>query len=136
MVQGGHRDFVALGLHAGEVGLYSDGAEGGDDEQGRRLEVDLVAEQLVQGGVEVRVVALELPAEMTFQVGVGEAAGHPFLKGEDVGVAELSGRGVAYEGTQVVEEGLCPLPFAKGGVAPSIEKLMRLHWLSPEFAQE
>ena len=51
LVQRRHRDFVPHRLHAGEVGLYADGAEGGYDEQRRRLQMHLVAEQLVKSGV-------------------------------------------------------------------------------------
>ena len=52
LIEAGHRDVMSHGLHSGEIGLDANGLEGGDDQQGRGLEMDLVPEQLVQGAVE------------------------------------------------------------------------------------
>ena len=103
MVQFDNGDLVPDGLHAGEVGLNTDGAEGGHDEERRRFEVDLVAQQLVQRGFQVVVAALELPGETAFEVGVGEAARHPLFKGEGVPVAVFDGSRVADQRADVQE---------------------------------
>ena len=127
-VQRGHREFVPHSLHPGEVGLYPYGAEGGNDEQRRRLEVDLVAEQLVQGGVKVGVVALELPTEMAFQVGVGKPAGNPLLEGEDIGVVQGDGRGMVDEGANVKKHLLGCLFLPELDVLPLGDELVGPHF--------
>ena len=110
----------------GEVGLDADGPEGGHDEQRRRLQVDLVPEELVQAAIEFSIVALELPAEMVLQVSVGEAAGHPFLEGEHLPVPKRDRRGVVDQSADVQEHFLGGLLLSEVDVAPLGDEFLRL----------
>ena len=117
-VQPGDGDFVADGFHPRKVGADAYGLERRYDEQRRRFEMHLIAEQLVEGVVQVGVAALELPAEMVLQVGVGEAAGYRLFKGEGVRAGVCRRGGMADQGAQVQEHFLGRLPFAKGDGRP------------------
>ena len=87
--------------------------------------MDLIPEQLAQARFKVLVAALELPAEMLLQVGVGGPDGHPFLESEYIGVAVRGRIRMADKSADVVEERLRPLPFAKLAVKPLGDKLLR-----------
>ena len=118
LVQFGDGNLVPDGFHAGEVGLNTYGAERRYYEQRGRFQMDLVAKQLVQRSGEVIVTALELPAETPFEVGVGEAAGHPLFKGEGVPVAVFDGSRVAYQRAEVQEHFLGRLLLPEVDVLP------------------
>ena len=118
-------DVVARRLHPREVGLDPYRLEGRHDQQGRRLQVHLVAQQLVKRPVQLRVLPLELPAEMLLVIRVGEPTRHGLLEGERLGIAVGRRRRVAHQPAQVVEERLRPLPLAKPGIPPARHKLRR-----------
>ena len=86
--------------------------------------MDLVAQQLVEGPVQLRVLPLELPAEMLLEIGVGEPARHRLLEGERLRVAVGRWRRVTHQPAQVVEERLRPLPLAEAGVPPAGDELL------------
>ena len=134
LVQFGDVDLVPNGLHAGEVGLNPYSTEGGYDEERRRFEVDLITEELVQGISEVVVAALELPAEASFEVGIGKAAGHPLFEGEGVLVTVFDGGGVADEGADIQEHFLGRLLFAEVGGAPLGDEVAGVHAGEPRQA--
>ena len=118
-------DVVARRLHPREVGLDPYRVERRHDQQRRRLQVNLVAQQLDEGSVQLGVLALELPAEMLLEIGVGGSARHGFLEGERLRIAVGRRRRVAHQPAQVVEEGLRPLPLAEAGIPPASDKLLR-----------
>ena len=120
-------EVVARRLHPREVGLDAYRLEGRHDEQRRRLQVYLVPQQLVERPVQLRVLPLELAAEMLLEVGVGEPARHPLLEGERLRIGVPRRRRMARQPAQVVEERLRPLPFAEAGVPPASNKIMRRH---------
>ena len=120
-------EVVPRRLHPREVGLDAYRLEGRHDQQRRRLQVYLVAQQLVEGAVQLRVLSLELPTEMLLEVGVGEPARHALLEGERLRIAVPRRRRVAHQPAQVVEERLRALPFAEAGVTPASDKLLRRH---------
>jgi hypothetical protein len=82
-------------FHTREVGADQDGAERRHDEQRRRLQINLVPKQLIEGAGQLVVRAFELPAETFLQIGVGEPAGYSLLEGEHVGVPVTHGAGMA-----------------------------------------
>ena len=88
----------------------------------------LVAQQLVQPGVQVGVVALELPAEMLFVISVGPPAGHPFPEGEHLGVAKGDGRVMPRQGADVQKHLLRCLLLSELDVAPLGDEFFGLHF--------
>ena len=128
LVQLRHGNFVEHGYHAGEVGADPDGAERRYDEQRRRPQVNLVAERLVHGSVQVGVRALELPDEITFQIGISHPVGHPFLEGEGIPVAMGDGRGVFHQGADIQKHLLGRLLLPEVDVAPLRDESLWLHF--------
>ena len=127
LVQFQYRYLVQHRLHPRKVGANQDGLKGGNDEQRRGFQIDLVAEQLGKGPFQLAVPALELPAEMVFQVGVGPPARHRLLKGKGFRVAVFRRRGVARQGAKVIEKRLRPLTLPKAAVFPLGDKFRRRH---------
>ena len=127
LVQSRNRDFVQDGFHAREIGADEYVAKRRDDEQGRRFQVNLIAQQLVESSRQLVITTLELPAETLLEVGVSKAAGHRLLKGEHVGVAVGHRAGMADQGADVEEHFLRRLLLAKADVMPLGDKLLWSH---------
>ena len=94
--------------------------------RGRCFQVDLVAQELAQPRLEVVVAAFEFPAEVSFEKGIGEPAGHPLFKSKGVAVAIFYWRGVTNQGADVQEHLLGRLLLAKLDVAPLGDELLRM----------
>ena len=116
-------DFVDDPFLAAEVGADADSLKGGGEQQRRVFQFGGVADGLLHTLGEQVVAALEFPGEMPLFIDIGKAAGYRFLKGEQLRVAVVGGRGMPDQGAKVVKEGLGRLPFAKAGIAPLVDKL-------------
>ena len=123
--QVGQGNIVPRRYHPRKVGLDPDRAERGDNQQRRRLEVNLIAEQLLHRRVQVGVAALELPAEPLLQVGVGKAARHPFLEGESLRIAVFPRGGVAHQAAKIQKHLLRRLLFAELNAHPLADERAR-----------
>ena len=115
------------GFHPRKVGAYPYRLKGRHDEQGRRFEVHLIAQQLVERVVQLGIAALELPTEALIEVSIGKAAGHRLLKGERVGVAVSDRAGVSDQSADVEEHFLRRLLFAKVSRLPFRDELLWRH---------
>ena len=123
--QVGQGNIVPRRHHPRKVGLDPDRAERGYDKQRRRLEVNLIAEQLLHGRVQVGVAALELPAEPLLQVGIGKAARHPLLKGESLRIAVFPRGGMAHQAAKIQKHLLRRLLFAELNAHPLADERLR-----------
>jgi hypothetical protein len=115
------------------IGVDDDPLHVGHDEVGRVLQVQGVGLELAQGGVQVLVLALVLPAEAALAPDIGPAVTAADLLGaalEAVGLAFRVGvrwGGLAKHVTQVDEVRLRRLTLAEPAVAPLLDELCWRH---------
>ena len=126
------REFVNDADAVGPVGVDAEAGHVGDDEEGRILEGEGVLAQLVEGGVEVLVLALVLPGEAVSFPDVGPAAAAGVLARAALEAVALSARIVFGRGWLVQEPAEVDEVLLGGGALvelrcpPLGDKLLRI----------
>ena len=120
----------------GPVGVDAETRHVGDDQQGRVLERQRVLAQLVEGGVEVFVLALVLPGEAVPLPDIGPAAAAGVLAGTAFEAVALPARIVlrrrrlTQQPAQVDEMFLRGRALFQFGRTPLGDKILRVHLVS------